>query len=247
MSEFSFTELKNHYEHGKLRDYLDCKQYILSHFCPTTDGQHVFYEINDSKPEIVQEQTFNTVYLARFPKELQKWYKTETIPRKLISDIHKPGSGPNFVNLAGRKKHEYVPYDTFSTKTKQNVKFMHDFIKDIWANNNQIVYDYLIKWLANMIQGNKNQACIYVKGEEGIGKSTVPNFIVDHVLGRDLWTLGKAEHLKGQYNSQLLGKLFVVFEELQTFSDREWQAVDTEIKAMIRNDLMLKIIITTSF
>jgi predicted XRE-type DNA-binding protein len=35
---------------------------------------------------------------------------------------------------------------------------------------------------------------------------------------------------------QLLGKLFVPFEELQFFSDKEWNAIDSEIKDLITGD-----------
>ena len=35
---------------------------------------------------------------------------------------------------------------------------------------------------------------------------------------------------------QLLGKLFVVFEELQFFSEKEWRAVDSELKDLITGD-----------
>ena len=41
--------------------------------------------------------------------------------------------------------------------------------------------------------------------------------------------------MKGQHNMQLLGKL-VVFEELQFFSDKEWRAVDSELKYLITGD-----------
>jgi hypothetical protein len=113
---------------------------------------------------------------------------------------------------------------------------MLDYIKLIWANNNEDTYEYLLKWFANMVKGIKNSSCLYAKGGEGIGKSTLTDFIRDYVIGRNAYCKGKADHLKGQHNMQLLGKIFVVFEELQVFNDKEWRAVDSEIKDMITDD-----------
>ena len=87
-----------------------------------------------------------------------------------------------------------------------------------------------------MVKGNKNRSCLYAKGPEGIGKSTLIDIIFEFVIGSSLCCKGKADHLKGQHNMQLLGKIFVPFEELQFFSDKEWNAIDSEIKDLITGD-----------
>ena len=110
--------------------------------------------------------------------------------------------------------HEYSKkYSEYSVET-QGKNIMFDFVKLIWSNNDDKVNQFLLKWLANMVKGNKNSSCIYVKGDEGIGKSTLVDFLRDYVVGLKLFVKGKADHLKGQHNMQLLGKLFCVFEEL---------------------------------
>ena len=66
-----------------------------------------------------------------------------------------------------------------------------------------------------MIQGNKNSTILYLKSYiEGIGKSTVTQFILYHVLGRDICIESNSDVLKSPYNEILSGKLMVVFEEL---------------------------------
>ena len=50
---------------------------------------------------------------------------------------------------------------------------MNSYILEVLANNNQKVYDYIIKWYACVAQGKKNETCLYLKGPEGIGKSTI--------------------------------------------------------------------------
>lgn len=198
-----------------------------------------------------------SVYLNRFKKEIRTWYLTQLIPRDIICNIHEPQLSKEKVNLSGRLLYEYDsvnPYSLLPKKTRSKVNVMLNYIKLIWANNDEDVYEYLINWFANMVQGNKNKSCLYAKGQEGIGKSTLPDFIAEYVTGYDLYTKGKADHLKGQHNLQLLGKLFVVFEELQFFSDKEWRAVDSEFKDLITHNIatsmkkesLQKIIITTS-
>ena len=83
---FSFAKMNELYDSGQLKDHLDCKTYILDYFIPTTKGTHV---LNDADSlEIIQKDTFKEVYLKRFPKDIQKWFNTETIPKKLICDIN---------------------------------------------------------------------------------------------------------------------------------------------------------------
>jgi len=149
--------------------------------------------------EIIQKDTFKEVYLKRFPKDIQKWFNTETIPKKLICDINKPTVGDTYINVSEKIMHEYSKkYSEYSEATKGKVNIMLDFVKLIWANNDDKVNQFLLKWLANMVKGNKNSSCIYVKGDEGIGKSTLVDFLRDYVVGLKLFVKGKADHLKGQ-------------------------------------------------
>ena len=113
---------------------------------------------------------------------------------------------------------------------------MLSYIKEVWASNNKKVYEYILKWLSNMSKGIKNKSCIYAKSLQGTGKSTLPEFLRDWVIGRDCTCKGKSDHLMGQHNLQLLGRVFVYFEELQIFSDKEWNAVDSEIKDLITDN-----------
>ena len=96
---------------------------------------------------------------------------------------------------------------------------MLQYVREVWANNNDTVYEYIIKWLANMVKGNKNKSCLNAKASQGVGKSTLIEFLRDHVIGLPLTCKGKTDHLKGQHNLQLLGRVLVYFEEQQIFND----------------------------
>ena len=94
---------------------------------------------------------------------------------------------------------------------------------------NQEMFDYIIKWTANVVRGNKNDSLLYLKGPEGIGKSKFSDFLSDHVLGRHNVCKSDAQPLKTAYNKILQGKLLVVFEELPTFSTSEWAGVSSKL------------------
>lgn len=52
---FSFKTMNDLYENGQLKERLDCKNYILDYFIPTTKGTHV---LNDGDAlEILQKDT----------------------------------------------------------------------------------------------------------------------------------------------------------------------------------------------
>ena len=108
---------------------------------------------------------------------------------------------------------------------------MNSYILEVLANNNQKVYDYIIKWYACVAQGKKNETCLYLKGPEGIGKSTISDFMRMNVLGRDSTVkFGNASTLMEKFNSSLMGKIFVCYEELLTFSKKQWDGVSGILK-----------------
>ena len=105
------------------------------------------------------------------------------------------------------------------------------FIKEVWCSGDDTSFMYILNWLANMIQGNKNNTILYLKSfVEGIGKSTVSQFIMNHVLGKHICIESNSEPLKTPYNEILAGKLMVAFEELECTGERDWSAMSTKLK-----------------
>ena len=230
-SEFSFKEYRRLLTEGTLKDDLDAKNYILKFFRPLTSGEHALIE--NGVVTIITHDTMNKVYFKRWGNSIKKWYESETDPKKIICDFYKPMIGDNFINLSKPLKHEYKEYKTFDDKIKKAVEKMLSYIKEVWANNDDNMYKYILCWLSTMAKCEKNKSCLYLKSIEGVGKSTLTDFLRNHVMGIPVTLKGKSDHLKGQHNMQLLGKLLVIFEELQIFSDKEWFAIDSELKDLI--------------
>jgi hypothetical protein len=229
--KFSFKKLNDYIDNDEIKK---ARKYISKHFIPCTNSSHILNENNEFT--IIQGDVFNKVYLNRFGPQIKKWYMTKTIPKDLICDMHKPIITDDYINISPRLMHQYKKYNTFNKDIQSKVKIFLDYIKLIWANNNEEVHKYILKWLGNMIQGLKNKTCLYAKGPEGIGKSTLIDIIMYHVLGLKLCTKGQSDQLKGN-NMKLMGKLFVPFEELPVFSDKEWHSIDSNLKDMITSEI----------
>ena len=113
---------------------------------------------------------------------------------------------------------------------KENCKIFLSYIKEVLCSNNEEHYIYILKWISNMIKGEKNDSLLYLKGVQGIGKSTLTEMLINYVLGTDITLECGSEPLRSQFNKILMGRLLVVFEELETFSKNEWIAVSGRLK-----------------
>ena len=231
MENFNLSKLKE-------MSPTDAKAYIVKYFVPLTDGNHAMYK--NKKYDVVDATTVTTTWFNRMGKELKEYYFKEYLDiRTVTHKINKPLFFDDYINLCPNMKHKYKPYSEFSTPMKEKVNMMLKFIKDVWCasndpSTNDKSYEFSIKWLANMIKGNKNESALYLKSPfQGLGKSTVQVFIRDHVIGNDLCLESGSEPLKSKFNEILGGKLFVIFEELETMGIAEWSSISSRLKRQI--------------
>jgi hypothetical protein len=224
MQEFNFVTLENLNASAQ-------KNYIIKYFVPLYTGEHAVYL--NGKWKIMTTSEIKNVYFNRFETKLTNFYfKEHKALKNIVYKINEPVN-PDELNICPPLKHTYKPFDEFDEETKNKVKIMLNFIKEILANNNTDVYNYLLKWLAYMLQGFKNSSVLYLRGRQGLGKSTLFNFIQEYVIGYDLAIESGSEPLRSQFNNILGGKLMVVFEELETFSMNEWFAISSRLKRMV--------------
>lgn len=211
------------------------KQYITKYFIPLSNGNHLLFK--KGKYEMINNDVITRTYLNRLPKSIKDYYTKEFTGIKTpVYQLNKPLFFEDNINLCPQLK-EAIPYSEFNDKIKSNVQLMLDFILEVLSNNNKAIYDHLIKWLANMMKGNKNDSCIVLKTAfEGVGKSTLPEFILKHVLGPELALESGSDPLTSKFNSILSGKLFVFFEELETFSATQWMGISSILKRLITSE-----------
>jgi hypothetical protein len=108
----------------------------------------------------------------------------------------------------------------FKAEEKQNDDLIKPFlkhIKEVWADNDEERYNYIISWIANIIQkpDEKNGTVLVLIGAQGCGKSMITNFIGEKIIGEQYsTTIEKLERLTGRFNSILERKLLVTMDEV---------------------------------
>ena len=214
-------------------------KYISKYFIPLTDGNHIVFV--NGKYTIYDQATVKKTYFDRMPVlkdgdgndvfNPSKWYFTKYSSLRTITyELNKPVLHDDKINLCPKMKHTYQPFKDFSDEIKAKVSIMQNYILEVLASSNKEHYDYIAKWFSYMVKGFKNQSILYLRGRQGIGKSTLFEFVRDYVIGNDLSLVTGSEPIISRFNARLGGKLFVYFEELETFSTAQWMAVSSRLK-----------------
>lgn len=226
--EFSFQKLEN-------KNLESQKTYITKYFVPLKNGDHAVFIDGDFT--IMSQGDVSKTYFNRMSTELNNWYfKKFNELRSVVYEMGKERFYDDKLNLCPSLLHEYKPYDEFSKDTKANVDIISNYILEILSNNNKEYETYITKWISNLLKGNKNDSCLYFRGEQGIGKSTLFTFLRKYIIGEKLFLETGSEPIKSKFNKCLGGKLLVSFEELETFSVNEWVAISSKLKRYITSD-----------
>ena len=98
-----------------------------------------------------------------------------------------------------------------------------DLILTVWCSNNVEYYNYFLTWLYYLIARPeiKTEKCIFgYSHEQGTGKSTLWDFLVTYVLGKELvlQTSG-IESVTQKHNQHLSGKKLVIVNEASCTKD----------------------------
>ncbi len=211
---------------------IDAKEYITKYFVPLSNGNHAM--LIDGIYQIKDDQEIKRSYFNRMQKELSNYYFKEFTEVKTIAyEVNKPTFYDDKINLCPQMKYtfnvEYKP--TKETKTKLN--FLLDYMKEILCSSKEDSYNFLLQWIANMVKGNKNNSCLYLKGIQGVGKSSLFVFLSKYVLGNNLCLETGSDPIRTKFNEILGGKLLVCIEELENFSKAEWESISSTLKRMI--------------
>lgn len=213
----------------------DARAYISQYFYPLTNGDHAM-RVN-SKFEILEDSIVNKTFFKRMPKELQDYYFKEiTDIKTIVYKLNKPEIYEDYLNLCPKLMHTYKKYELFSPDIKSKVNMILNLLLEVIAGNHRPSYEFMLQWFSNMVKGHKNTSCLYWKGVQGLGKSTIPQFLSKHVIGNDLCLESGSGPLKSNFNSILGGKLFVCYEELENASPSEWTSMSSVLKKQITSD-----------
>jgi len=115
-----------------------------------------------------------------------------------------------------------------------------NFIKEIWCDGDEIVYNYLIKWFAFMVKfphlKSKKAVILYSK-EQQIGKGSIITFLCEFVFGKYNTNpnINGLDDLLNKNNYILQGKKLVGVNELSTTKD-DFHSSFNKLKSYITDD-----------
>ena len=171
--------------------------------------------------------------------------KLRRIFENLLLPLHKFTININEPMFYKKKNQHYInlftglPYDlkkTLSENVQNKIKFIWNHVKEVWCNGNDKQYKYVRKWIINMMNFRRNLTALYLRSKQGAGKSCFTEFLCK-VSGKQLATvIGKPSDVLERFNSELVGKILVVFEEMPTASKSEWNKYSDSMKDLITGD-----------
>ncbi len=211
------------------------KEYIDKHWIILSSGEHAL--LSCGKIMLYDKATAKSLYFNRMHKDIQTYYfndKKDILDP--IFDVNEDPITKEHLNMCSKLKHVYKPYEEFDDDIKRRVELFISYQHEIVCDNRKDVLDHLLKLQANIVRGKKNDVCIYLKGMQGIGKSTLPEFFQQHVLNKDMCVCTGSGPLRKQFNSEFRGKTMVILEELENMGANDWIWISSTLKRFITGE-----------
>ena len=128
-------------------------------------------------------------------------------------------------------------YDILDAYDKAIISDFLSLIREVICDNNEEIYNYVISWIACMIQhpGLKNETALILKGLQGTGKNTFTNVICELLAGYSVKNVTDISELTGSFNSVVESKMLIVLNELSNCGS-EKQLNFNALKSIITDD-----------
>jgi hypothetical protein len=101
-------------------------------------------------------------------------------------------------------------------------------VHDVIANGNEELYQYLLNWVAFILQnvGVKTTAFLVLKGQQGVGKGRFTDIISELMAGYSRKNVNNIEDITGHFTAILLNKVLVVVGEMDEAKDEKRSVFD---------------------
>jgi Fe-S-cluster formation regulator IscX/YfhJ len=250
----NFGTETNNYQRKVLRELVtannkdEAKKYILKYFVKLSNGEFLFYEPSTDSKTIVNLKTLTSTHLpasimhidGKNKWQIQKWFLEDDDPLfSFVMKLNKPllfeKNGGYHINMfPGFKWNTEKNYKDFSDNIKKGVETIWQHIKHIWCSDNEQLFKYVQTWLCHVISGKKMDTILYLKSIQGTGKSSITEFIQEHVIGRDLSESTTNPNIisPSEWNEDLKGKILLIFEEINHETKWEWKKFSNDLKAI---------------
>lgn len=235
-------------------NYNHCKEYF-EHFFKFMRDSNSFYRIDNTYDKRLKyfDRKVKPVKIEGYTDLLyKKKIDGEIKPEKFIEKYKNDPNKKSYFDLTFEpysKEHDNEPiednnfnlfngfnYETILTyDEKQEIdetkyadfKFLLEHIKEYHCSNNDQHFDFLMQFLANIIQ--KPQSIpqiilIFYSHSHGTGKSQFTRFIAE-VIGNGLSFFGSLKQITETHTNAHIGKLINIVEEVDKYSTRTYENI----------------------
>jgi hypothetical protein len=129
-----------------------------------------------------------------------------------------------------------IMFEDFAFGIQKDCEFLVNFVHKKLCNGNDVQSNFFLNCLAKLSMGKKLNCMIYMKGPEGIGKSMFLNFLRD-MFGADIVLKTDEKIVTAEFNSQLVGKLLLLLDELPSHGDMS-SKFSTYLKSIVTDDTL---------
>ena len=247
---YDITRLRMHLKSGSIRK---TQIYLATYFAPAANSTG-YYKYEAAKNTITFIATKDLHH--HIPRTVEtngkpKWNALEWVVNNYDARYHnkfRVNQPLVFTNkhdqlclnhFKGFMHRSYHPYAEYSSFCKKGVQMVWDHIKTVWCSDNPVLFDYVQKWVSHMCVGKKQTTALYLKSIQGTGKSIITDFLMTKVLGKKIAHLTSDTNIIcGGFNSQLVGKICLILEELPSASTGVWNSLGNNLKQYITGDLV---------
>lgn len=228
-SNFCYTQVKNDKEviiYSDLFKELAIK-YLNHYMCLITDLAETNYGLLHYKNGIVNNITIKRPcqlkeFLKRFDNYFSTWSKSYDVRtfNNIVFEPYPPYKEPKHekdLNLFYGFNQKYIEKLDININIIQPIL---DHIKVVLCDNNAVVYEYLLDYLACILQmpNRKNGIALVINGKMGSGKSSFFDFFGKEILGTKYFCyVNNIQDVTGQFTTQICNKLLTVLDECNTF------------------------------
>lgn len=201
-------------------------------------GHHILYETTNEKGhfrlEHLQEASFHKsmawyqMAVGKGAEPVTKLWLQDRDARRYEGLVFSPGRDVDkrFYNMWRGFSFKPKAREEVSEEARWAVDEYFNHARDNVAQGDAEMYNYLVGWLAHLIQfpGEKPLVALVLKGEKGVGKNVVFRFIAP-LLGGHAMVTPRKRFLISHFNSHMESLLLFVLDEAFWSGDKEAESV----------------------
>lgn len=114
------------------------------------------------------------------------------------------------------------------------IKGFLDHIREVIANNNEEVYEYILNWFSFIMQNpnGKTETALVITGEQGKGKNIFTNILCDLLNRYSNRNITNIDHIIGKFNTSVENMKLIVCNELSSAETNKYLNSDS-LKSVI--------------